>query len=356
MIMRRSPNKIKAAICAVICLAVASPLGAVNLRNVKKLYMMKRYEEARSELEGDLGSLRGSSRFDGLLLLADLETNVPGAENLYREVVRSGKTKQELLARVNLARIRYASGDFRGAVDAVSMLPSKSYGGLRYEAIYFRALSWKQLGDAARARSDFEQVDRGDFLYWAYMGLAELDMQEGRIEDAIERYESIAGGHSNPIAGFKLAECYEINGERDKALREYQTLLNQFPRSLEAPKAREKIEMIGNSRSRWSRRDRSQRKGGEEGERREEDRSAMPTGGPLYTLQFGAFSERENALQLADELKEQTLDVRVERVESGGRIWHRVRAGRFSRREEAEKYAVQLLRKTGYSSKVLPVE
>jgi tetratricopeptide (TPR) repeat protein len=336
---------------------MASQVNAVSLRNVRKLYMTKQYEEARNELESDLGSLRGSSRYDGLLLLGDLETSLPGAENLYREVVRSGKAKQALLARVKLARIRYASGDYRGAVDAVSVLPSKSYGGLRYEAIYFRALSWKQIGDAGRARSDFEQVDRGDFLYWAYMGLAELDMQEGRIEDAIERYETIAGGHSNPIAGFKLAECYEIQGERDKALRVYQTLLSQFPNSLEAPKAREKIAMITNSRSRrWSRRDRTQRKGGEEGERQEADRSTVPADGPLYTLQFGAFSERENALQLARELEDHTLDVRVERIESGGRIWHRVRAGRFSRREEAEKYAVQLLQKTGYSSKVLPVE
>ncbi|HER43897.1 MAG TPA: SPOR domain-containing protein [Candidatus Eisenbacteria bacterium] len=49
-------------------------------------------------------------------------------------------------------------------------------------------------------------------------------------------------------------------------------------------------------------------------------------------------------------------DLHIEIAESGGHLWYRVRAGKFRSREEAEEAAIKVMERTGYSSKVLPVE
>lgn len=48
-----------------------------------------------------------------------------------------------------------------------------------------------------------------------------------------------------------------------------------------------------------------------------------------YTLQMKAFSSPEDAEKLADRLRRNGHDVRVESGEANGRMWHRVRMGKF---------------------------
>ena len=76
----------------------------------------------------------------------------------------------------------------------------------------------------------------------------------------------------------------------------------------------------------------------------------------MYTLQFGAFSERENAHAFISDLNSRIDNLHIEVAESGGTIWYRVRSGRYRTREEAEEAALNVMERTGYSSKVLPVE
>ena len=60
---------------------------------------------------------------------------------------------------------------------------------------------------------------------------------------------------------------------------------------------------------------------------------AAPAPGPIskkgYTLQMKAFSSPEDAEKLADRLRRNGHDVRVESGEANGRTWHRVRMGHF---------------------------
>ena len=183
------------------------------------------------------------------------------------------------------------------------------------------------------------------------MALAELDIQEGRIEQAIDRFETIGGSHSNPVAGFKLGECYEILGERSKAGKAYRMVAHQFPLSLETPRAMEKLRYL-------ERRGRANEKAGG-GEARDvpyETGSANIVRGSGFTLQLGAFSERENAIRLAEELGSNVSNVRVERAEYSGKIWHRVRVGTFESRSEAEREAARLERLTRYTFTILPLD
>jgi cell division protein FtsN len=55
----------------------------------------------------------------------------------------------------------------------------------------------------------------------------------------------------------------------------------------------------------------------------------------LFTLQMKAFSQREDADKLADKLRHNGHEVRVETHDVRGRSWHRVRLGSFDNWDEA---------------------
>jgi tetratricopeptide (TPR) repeat protein len=280
-------------------------------------------------------------------MLAGLRTDIGGAERILDEVISSGDSRESLRARVELAKIRYSTGEYHSAIRLLEGIRAEGRGGIKYEAVYFRGLARKQLGDLEGARSDFADIDRGDYLHWSYIALGEIDIRSGRIEEAVDRYETIAADHSSPVAGFRLGECYEMNGDRDKARTTYRNVARNFPHSPEAPKAREKINIL----SRYSRME-----GGEEGESPSRERVVPDDGSPGYTLQFGAFSNRENAHAFISDLDSMIDGLHIEVAETGGSVWYRVRAGRYVSREEAEEAALRVMERTGYSSKVLPVE
>ncbi len=338
-------------LCILTVLSLAGNGADASLRSVRRMYREKKYDDAREALVRELQSYKGKSRSEGLLLLARLETEIDGAATIYRQVISTGRVKYRLKAKLELAKIQYSAGEYRKAIETLSFLPAKGYSGDRLAAVYFRALCWKQLGEFERARADLSRIDRGDYLYWSYMSMAEIDVREGRIEEAIDRYETIGSSHWNPIAGFNLGECYEILGERDKALKVYRTLMRQFPGSLETPRAREKIQMI-----RYSNDEQTRKRPAGGGNEETAGEGAELADMPRFTLQFGAFSERENAIRLAKELEAETTGMRVERVERDGRIWHRVRVGSFTDRSEAERLSERIRNNTGYSSTILPLE
>jgi tetratricopeptide (TPR) repeat protein len=322
-----------------------------SLRQIRRMIERKEYAEARVSLTEQLPSLRGGERVSGMLLLAGIETDMDRAVDLYTEVIAAGGEKEKLTARLEKAKILYAVGDYREVTRVLAGIDPKFRCDECFESIYLRGLAFRQLGESALARREFEKVDRGEYLEWSYIALAELDMQEGRVEQAIDRYETIGGSHSNPVAGFKLGECYEILGERSKAGNAYRTVAHQFPRSLETPRAAEKLRYL-------ERRNRSNDRAGG-GEARDipyETGSSNIVRGPGFTLQLGAFSERENAIRLAEELGQGVSDVRVERAEFNGKIWHRVRIGVFESRSEAEREAARLERLTRHSFTVLPLD
>lgn len=351
--MKRSRIDLTVILCLGILISETVAAHAASLRQIQRLYKRKQYDEARRLLNEELPGLTGRSRNEGLLLRAALETEIDRAVDVYRQIIRTGDSPEAFEARLALAKIYYAMGEYRDAVSLLSSIPGRGPSEDRMAGLYFRALCWKQLGESENARSDLKAIDRGSFLYWSYTALAELDMQEGRISDAVDKYESIAGSHSNPVAGFKLGECYEILGERNRALEVYNTLLQQFPEALEAPKAREKIQMI--QRRRRPGRD-EPAAGGRDEELVDEEPTPPSRATAGYTLQFGAFSERENAIRLADELRRSVPDIRLERYEHDGRTWFRVRTGRFTTIREAEAAASRLQDETGYFSKPLPLE
>ena len=333
-----------------------SPVEAAGagLRTIRSQFNRKEYRKAEENLRKELPGMRGRTRDQARLMLVDLRTDTYEASIILKDIINTGDDREALRARIELAKLKYATGEYHQTIRLLEGIRAEGRGGAKYEAVYFRGLARKQLGDLDGARRDFERIDRGDYLHWSYITLAEIDIRSGRISDAIDRYETIAAGHSSPIAGFRLGECYELTGEREKALQTYRNVLRNFPASPEAPKAREKVQMIDSALKRT--RPETSRKGGEEGETHSAGTASQADGSPEYTLQFGAFSERGNAHAFISDLGSMIDDLHIEVAESGGRLWYRVRAGRYDTREEAEEAALNVMERTGYSSKVLPVE
>ena len=69
---------------------------------------------------------------------------------------------------------------------------------------------------------------------------------------------------------------------------------------------------------------------------------AAASGGQLWAVQLGSFSDRDNAQRLASELRREGLPAFLSQVQSGGRTLHRVRVGPQASREEADAVAARL--------------
>lgn len=349
---KRIHRLITACCCTAVIASAAGDASPAGLREIRVKIARKDYRGALASLEEEIPRLRGRDLERGNLLLASLQTDPASARRILAPIARSGETRESLEARLELARISYALGDYDETVALLSAVRTAGRAKRELEAIYFRGMARKQRGEFEQARADLASIDRGEFLYWSYIALAELDMQTGRIQEAVKRLETVAGGHSSPMAGFRLGECYEILGDREKALEAYRTLAANFPNSPEAPKAREKLHAIGSLAG-----DRRPGRRAEGGEERKTATREAPTARETqrYTLQFGAFSEAENARALVEMLSGSIEGLHIETSESGGTVWHRVRAGVYPSREEAEEAAVRIMEQTGYSSRVLPV-
>jgi len=72
----------------------------------------------------------------------------------------------------------------------------------------------------------------------------------------------------------------------------------------------------------------------------------------LYTIQVGSFSTREHASDLKRLLDTKYQDVRIEPVQVSGDSYYRVRVGRYSDRDDAEKTASKL-RRDGHRGRLI---
>jgi tetratricopeptide (TPR) repeat protein len=214
-------------------------------------------------------------------------------------------------------------------------------------------LCYRQLGETARARAEFVKVDRDEYLSWSLIALADIDREDGRVEQAVERYAAIGGSFASPIASFKLGECYELLGDRAKSIEAYRTIASNFPRSFEAAQAKEKLLRLG--RAKAERTNAAPPKGGEEGTAIEKGPVAETTPQAIYTIQFGAFGSKDAAERMAKRISSVIAEARVENVDTGDRILYRVRAGRYSKRDTAEQDAARAREKLGIPCTIVPL-
>ncbi|MDR0330833.1 MAG: SPOR domain-containing protein [Chitinispirillales bacterium] len=74
---------------------------------------------------------------------------------------------------------------------------------------------------------------------------------------------------------------------------------------------------------------------------------------PIFTVQVGAFSSKDNADNLVKRLAGKYKDITVSTTVSGDQTLYRVRVGAFQKREEAVAYADDLIIEAGLSARVV---
>jgi tetratricopeptide (TPR) repeat protein len=347
-------KRIPALAVCLAALAVAAIAAGPGLKRAEELFRKCDYERARAAVAGDTSSTDGGARAEALLMLARLETDYTNAETLYRRVMASESERAADRARIDLATMRYAAGDYAGALD---LLAEKRGGASDRDAgkgTYFAALCRRQLGDTARAAAELASITKGEYSSWSVLARAEIDARQGRLTEAIAKYESAVRSRRDPVAMFGLAECLERAGDRDKALDRYRALIDEFPRSFEAGRSNEKVQLLAAPRG-TSKED-GAAGGGESGKAsaRESAVSAGEKGG--FTIQFGAFTSNANALAVAAKLEGTFRGVRVERFETEGRIMHRVRVGMYESREAAARDVERAKERLGLTGAIVPLQ
>jgi cell division septation protein DedD len=139
----------------------------------------------------------------------------------------------------------------------------------------------------------------------------------------------------NPTAIYRHAECLEGGGNVESARAEFYELVKHFKNTPEAILAAEKLQIMDKARP--------------------DDTPELPAGNASgedahfvegYTIQFGSFHDRYNAIKLAAKLKRFFPNVRIDSDLVGSREIHRVRLGYFRTREEAQSRATAIARET----------
>jgi tetratricopeptide (TPR) repeat protein len=347
-------KRIPAPAVCIAALAVAAIAAGSGLKRAEDLFRRCEYDRARAAAGGDTSSSNRDDRADALLMLARLETDYGKAESLYRRVMASENGRAANRARLDLATMRYAAGDYAGSLD---LLAEKRIEGSDRDAgkgTYFAALCRRQLGDTARAAAEFASITRGEYSAWSLLARADIDARQGRLAEAIEKYESVLRSRRDPVAMFGLAECLERAGDREKALDRYRALIEEYPRSFEAGRSGEKVQLLAAPRGRPK--EDKQTGGGEAGKPSAREGSASGGAPGEFTIQFGAFGTKANALAVAAKLEGMFRGVRVERFETEGRVMHRVRVGIYESREAAARDAERAKEGLALTGAIVPLQ
>jgi hypothetical protein len=172
-------------------------------------------------------------------------------------------------------------------------------------------------------------VRQGRLRTWAFMSLAEVDMGLDHPEDACNRYASLASALISPTALYRHGECLEDRGDMAGARREYREIISSFRDTPEAVLAAEKLQLIQESSQRAA------REKVEELSQAPEPHEGVERLEKGFTLQFGSFRDRGNAIKMAAKIKRVYPGVRIDSELVNYREYHRVRYGYFHTRDEA---------------------
>lgn len=303
------------------------------MNEARRDIMKLRFDAAEEKLTEIARHSSQKTRQEALYLLAGLKQSGPEAELIYQEVIDiNSRNSWSQKASLEIAKIRYALGDYQEALNIIedSYICDDSD-----EACLFYGLSAIMLERYEDAKDPLSRIKRGKLRAWAYLSLAEIEMATDNREEACKRYEAMANTMINPTAIYRYAECLEGGGEVELAKEEFYELVKNFKNTPEAILAAEKLQIMEKTRSPAL----------EETTADEtfDERTPFTEG---FTIQFGSFHDRYNAIKLAAKLKRLFPSVRIDSDLVGSKEIHRVRLGYFRTREEAQSRATAISRET----------
>ncbi|MGD8394067.1 MAG: SPOR domain-containing protein [Candidatus Eiseniibacteriota bacterium] len=245
-----------------------------------------------------------------------------------------------------LGHFRAAGGAYRSAArlfaSAAAQLSDGDPAHDRLELLRGRALLGA--GEASEAREVFDAIIRrrhGDAMAAAaLLGAGDAALMRADHGEAARIYREYLARfpHADgvPVALSQLARAFDQAAAPDSALATLGRLVADYPESIEAAAARDRLREHQAARG---------------GAGSPGDLPVLEQDAPRghYALQAGAFGREENAQELARHLQELGLpDVRIEReLRDDGKVFYRVRLGAYRDPEEAEAAGQELRAKHG---------
>jgi tetratricopeptide (TPR) repeat protein len=312
------------------------------VRRAKRDLEAGRYVAADSGFARAAEIASGDDRAEALYLRAGVVRSGTEAEALYRRVVDEHMGSEwGRPAAFELAKIMYSMGRYEGARGVIAAADLCAWS---EDACLFDGMAAVMLRRFDEAGVSLERVKRGRQKTWASLALAEAQAGMGNQEAACERYQSLARARVNPTAWYRYGECLEAAGDEDAARREYDQLAEEFPQSPEAVRVAGKFAppvpvaepAFGSPAG-------------------EDEKGKAALGGTGYTLQFGSFSERANAIKLASEIKKRYPGVRIDSELVNYREVFRVRYGQYATREECQAAGEAMSREIEERFTVMPI-
>jgi len=323
-----------AAAVAVALMPETARSDKAKLERARSEIRALRYAEAESTLAEVVASSSGKTLHESLFLLAGLKSSAAEASRLYQRIVADDPNGVwAKYAQVELSKIRYALGEYE---ESFRILRDSGACDVSEEACLFQGLSAIMLKRYGEARNPLGSIRKGKLRTWAYLSLAEVESGMNRPGEACSRYESLAGAMIIPAALYRHGECLENNGDVEGAEDEYRRIIQNFRDTPEAVLASEKLSRLAR--------------------RAEMPATAAPDTGASdalppqealtsgFTIQFGSFRDRGNAIKLSAKIKRVFPGVRIDSELINYREYHRVRYGYFKTREEAQAKAEEIAR------------
>jgi TolA-binding protein len=312
-----------------------------RLAQARAAMAQDRIEEAREAVSKILPSRMSPRDEEGAAYLKAvlLEEGEASDQALAEYLKQFPRGEHRRAATLLLAKGRFAGGDYREAENLLSVFsPGVEQDPLGREALVWRGLAQLGRGEAEgalqflqSARRDLDASSEEEAYYFA---LSQAALRAGRPGEAIEALKVLLSRHANgdyaPQALFAMGQALEVSGRPADGAALLRQVAQRFPESYEATRAR----------------DRGIRLSGAE--------SAMRPLGGGFAVQIGAFTRREGAERLGQDLRLSGVgDVSVIQGRETPPIY-RVRAGAFDARDEARALGERLRRERGLSFTIVP--
>lgn len=229
---------------------------------------------------------------------------------------------------LDTAKTLFLRDDTDGAIrECQKLIPNTDNKESISQAYYIMGMSLLKQLKPTEARLNFEilvnEFKDTKFVSFAACGIADSYFQEGNFQQACLEYEKILSDYPQiPFKSslqFKRARCFVKLGRLREAKDLFKRIKNEYPLSFEADSAKE----ILNENLFY------------------------------FTIQAGAFVERDRAERFCEKLKEKGFDTFISQITKGKKTYYRVRVGKFNSQEETNAIA-EKLKKEGYSVKVYP--
>ena len=224
---------------------------------------------------------------------------------------------------LNRAEALYLEGSYSESIDECAMNIARNKA--QDKAYYLLGLTYLKINDTAKAREKLkiliDNFRTSPYLESAKLSYADTYFIEQDYPRAQELYEDIVKNNSR-LAGaayLRLGQCALKSGNWQNAKSYCSILQQKYPLSLEANLARELFE-------------------------RQEF---------YFTVQVGSFTNLQNAQRLVNKLKSNNFDAYIDELNSQKNPMYRVRVGRLSLRQEAEKLK-NILEAGGYPTRIFP--